>query len=244
MHTGVRRRLCSALSLHLAGLYPVLSSFPAPREAALSAKLRTRGSLRTPRAMADVGQKRHNSDWGGGNRDRKRKKVRSTPPSDASLDTGRRDSRPAGLPFPTAAAPRRPPLPFAPSSARRAVPDAPRRPVVRPIVRRTSRPSPGRRPDARSTSRAPRATPPRRSPPSTPRSDPASPSSRTPSTSSSTCAPAGRAREATTRTTPKPPTARRRRRRRSSSLQRTRYTPSARTPSSTRWSSSTSSEPR
>ena len=140
--------------------------------------------------------------------------------------------------------PRRPPLPLSrPSSARRAVPDAPHRPH-RPPFRRTSRPSPGRRPDARSTSRAPRATPPRRSRRSTPPSNPASPSSRTPSTSSSTCAPAGRAREATTRTMPKPPTARRRRRRRSSSLQRTRYTPSARTPSSTRWSSSTSSEPR
>ena len=28
------------------------------------------------RAMADVGQKRHNGDWGNGNKDRKRKKVR------------------------------------------------------------------------------------------------------------------------------------------------------------------------
>lgn len=134
--------------------------------------------------------------------------------------------------------PRRPPLLLAPSrlsSARRAVPDAPPS-SHRPPFRRTSRPSPGRPPDARSTSRAPRATPPRRSRRSTPPSNPASPSSRTPSTSSSTCAPAGRAREATTRMMPKP--------RRSSSLPRTRSTPSARTPSSTRWSSSTSSEPR
>lgn len=28
------------------------------------------------RAMADVGQKRHNGDWGNSNKDRKRKKVR------------------------------------------------------------------------------------------------------------------------------------------------------------------------
>ena len=80
--------------------------------------------------MADVGQKRHNSDWGGGGRDRKRKSPLD-PSLGSSLNPVRRDSRPAGLPFPPP--PPHPPLPLSrPSSPGALSLTRPIAPIVRP----------------------------------------------------------------------------------------------------------------